>query len=202
LVPDELLCVVPGRWNGLLQSSRAPPWCLPPSSFNMPGRLRVQRPSPTTVSFTVSNAPLRSNSPAKVLFGLQVLLRAILFCCVIIVGTTRLRHIFFYQDGRFIPWQHVWSTPLGSKICDLVDTYNNPWAIAVISALVIWGVFRRGYTGMRAELFAAFIRNLITVAQRNRSWSSAASASKLPPHPPPISRRPRPDLFLRHRSKI
>ncbi|OQD76111.1 hypothetical protein PENDEC_c005G03366 [Penicillium decumbens] len=112
----------------------------------MPGRLRVQRPSPTTVSFTVSNAPRRSNSPAKILFGLQVLLRAILFCCVIIVGTARLRHTFFYQNGRFIPWQDVWSTPLGSKVCDLVDTHNNPWAIAVVSALVIYGVFRRGYT--------------------------------------------------------
>ena len=121
----------------------------------MPGRLRVQRPSPTTVSFTVSNAPRRSNSPAKILFGLQVLLRAILFCCVIIVGTTRLRHAFFYQNGRFIPWQEVWSTSLGSKICDLVDTYNDPWAIAVISAVVIYGVFRRGYTGMMVELFAA-----------------------------------------------
>lgn len=121
----------------------------------MPGRLRVQRPSPTTVSFTVSNAPRRSNSPAKILFGLQVLLRAILFCCVIIVGTTRLRHAFFYQDGRFIPWQEVWSTSLGSKICDLVDTYNDPWAIAIISAVVIYGVFRRGYTGMMIELFAA-----------------------------------------------
>jgi len=168
----------------------------------MPGRLRVQRPSPTTVSFTVSNAPRRSNSPAKILFGLQVLLRAILFCCVIIVGTARLRHTFFYQNGRFIPWQDVWSTPLGSKVCDLVDTHNNPWAIAVVSALVIYGVFRRGYTGMEAKLSVSFVRNLITVMQRNRYWLFAASASKLPPRPPPISQRPRPGLFLLRRSKI
>ncbi|KAJ5684021.1 uncharacterized protein N7477_000366 [Penicillium maclennaniae] len=112
----------------------------------MPGRLQVQRPSPTTVSFTVSNAPRRSSSPAKILFGVRVLIRAIVFCCVIIVGTTRSRHIFFHRYGRFIPWQDVWSSSLGSRVCDLVDTYNNPWVIAVISTLLVWGVFRRGYT--------------------------------------------------------
>lgn len=161
----------------------------------MPGKLRVQRPSPTTVSFTVSNAPRRSSPPAKILFAFQVLIRAILFCCVIIVGITRLRHVFFYQDGRFIPWQDVWSSSVGSKVCDLVDTYNNPWAIAVISALIVWGVFRRGYTGMKVEKDALFVHSLMIVMQRNHSWLSAASASKLPPHPLPISRLLRLDLF-------
>lgn len=117
----------------------------------MPGRLRVQRPSPTTVSFTVSNAPRRSNSPAKILFGLQILLRAILFCCVIVVGVVQLRHLYFAEDGQIVRWQDVWSSPLGIKVCHLVDSYN-PWAITAVGALVIYGVFRRGYTGM-IELF-------------------------------------------------
>ncbi|KAJ5481326.1 hypothetical protein N7475_000138 [Penicillium sp. IBT 31633x] len=111
----------------------------------MPGRLNVQRPSPTTVSFTVSNAPQRSSSPAKVLFGLQVLLRTVLFLCVVGVSITRLRFVFFQENGRVISWPAVWSSPLGSKLCRVVDSYN-PLAIAVISALVIYGVFRRGYT--------------------------------------------------------
>lgn len=113
----------------------------------MPGRLEVQRPSPTTVSFTVSNAPQRSSSPAKILFSLQVLLRAVLFFCVIGVGIARVRIFFFQEDGRVISWPAVWSSPLGSKLCRLVDSYN-PLAIAVVSALVIYGVFRRGYIGM------------------------------------------------------
>ncbi|KGO42577.1 hypothetical protein PEX1_045650 [Penicillium expansum] len=64
----------------------------------MAGRLKVQRPSPTTVSFTVSNAPQRSSSPAKILFGLQVLLRTVLFFCVIGVGIARVRNFFFQED--------------------------------------------------------------------------------------------------------
>ncbi|KAJ5924487.1 hypothetical protein N7466_008674 [Penicillium verhagenii] len=111
----------------------------------MPGRLRVQRPSPTTVSFTVSNAPQRSNSPAKILFGFQILLRTILFFCVIIVGLARLRHFSFQADGGSIPWPAMWASPLGSHVCQLVDAYN-PWAMAVIGTLVVYGVFRRGYT--------------------------------------------------------
>ncbi|KAJ5643549.1 uncharacterized protein N7484_006056 [Penicillium longicatenatum] len=111
----------------------------------MPGRLRVQRPSPTTVSFTVSNAPRRSNSPAKILFGFQILLRAVLFCCVIIVALARLRHFSFQADGGIISWPAMWASPLGSRVCQLVDKYN-PWAVAAISIIVIYGVFRREYT--------------------------------------------------------
>ncbi|KAJ5135259.1 uncharacterized protein N7515_004537 [Penicillium bovifimosum] len=111
----------------------------------MPGRLKVQRPSPTTVSFTVSNAPQRSSSPAKVLFGLQILLRSIVFLCVIALSITRLRIFLFQEDGRVVRWSAVWSSPLGSKLCRLVDSYN-PLAIVVVSTLVIYCVFRRGYT--------------------------------------------------------
>ncbi|KAJ6096298.1 hypothetical protein N7486_007044 [Penicillium sp. IBT 16267x] len=111
----------------------------------MPGRLRVQRPSPTTVSFTVSDAPRRSKSPAKILFGFQILLRVVLFSCVIIVALARLRHFSFQADGGLISWPAMWASPLGSYVCQQVDTYN-PWAVAVISALVVYGVFRREYT--------------------------------------------------------
>ncbi|KAJ5155019.1 uncharacterized protein N7500_010458 [Penicillium coprophilum] len=110
----------------------------------MPGRLEIQRPSPTTVSFTVSNVPQRSSSPAKILFGLQVLLRAGLFICVIVAGIVRVRTIFFQEDRGVINWPTVWSSPLGSKLCRLVDSYN-PLTIAVVCAFVIYGVFRRGY---------------------------------------------------------
>ncbi|KAJ5793914.1 hypothetical protein N7457_000513 [Penicillium paradoxum] len=82
----------------------------------MPGRLKVHRPSPTTVSFTVSNAPQRSSSPPK--------FYSVSECCCA-------------QSSSFVPF--------GSKLCRFVDSYN-PLAIAVVSALVIYGVFRRNYT--------------------------------------------------------
>ncbi|KAJ5760471.1 hypothetical protein N7520_007627 [Penicillium odoratum] len=111
----------------------------------MPSRLLVQRPSPTTVSFTVSNAPSRSNSPAKILFGFQVLLRTVLFLCVVVIALARLRHFSFEAEGGFISWPAIWASPLGSHICQLVDAYN-PFVVAVMSTLVIYGVFRRNYT--------------------------------------------------------
>ncbi|KAJ6011012.1 hypothetical protein N7451_002424 [Penicillium sp. IBT 35674x] len=126
----------------------------------MPGRLRVQRPSPTTVSFTVSNAPRRSNSPAKILFGFQILLRVILFCCVIVVALARLRHFSFQTDGGFISWPAIWASPLGSYVCQQVDTYN-PWAVAAVSTLVVYGVFRREYTGTIISLYAILCAQLI-----------------------------------------
>lgn len=113
----------------------------------MPGRLRVQRPSPTTVSFTVSNASPRSSSPAKILFGLQILLRALLFFSVIVALVARIRNIFLLRSINSIQWQAIWSSPFGAYVCPLVDKYN-PWAIAVVTVLVVYGVFKRGYTGM------------------------------------------------------
>ncbi|KAJ5155918.1 hypothetical protein N7492_008721 [Penicillium capsulatum] len=111
----------------------------------MPGRLRFRRPSPTTVNFTVSDAPRRSSPPAKIFFGIQILLRAVLFCCVILVLVARLWRSYFDHDDGLIRWQEVWGSPLGSHVCQLVDTYN-PWTLGIISALVVYGVFRRGYT--------------------------------------------------------
>src|SRR4051812_841065 len=118
----------------------------PLSIQTMPGRLEVRRPSPTTVSFTVSNAPQRSNSLAKILFGLQILLRAALFFCVMGAGIARLRHTFFYEDARMIGWPAVWSSPLGAKVCSLVDLYH-PLAMVAVGVLIIYCVFKRTYTG-------------------------------------------------------
>ncbi|KAJ5818611.1 hypothetical protein N7474_004202 [Penicillium riverlandense] len=111
----------------------------------MPGRLRVRRPSPTTVSFTVSDAPSRSNSSAKILFALQILLRGLVFCCAIFAAIARFRHSHFTGNDSIIHWEDVWSSPLGVKMCRWVDPYN-PWAVAATSALAIYGMFRKGYT--------------------------------------------------------
>lgn len=113
----------------------------------MAGRLRVRRPSPTTVSFTVSNAPRRANTPAKILFGLQILLRALLLIGVIVIGVAKSQRIF-PDINRWAPsWQPLWSSLNGTYVSQLVDSYN-PWLIAGACAVVVYGVFRRGYTGM------------------------------------------------------
>lgn len=113
----------------------------------MPGRLILRRPSPTTVSFTVSNASRHTSTPAKLLFYFQILLRALVFVCVVFFNIARQRKLSFYQDGSFLRWTAVWSSPLGSYVCRIADQYN-PVAVALVSAVVIYGVFRKGYTGM------------------------------------------------------
>ncbi|KAJ5105970.1 hypothetical protein NUU61_003317 [Penicillium alfredii] len=142
----------------------------------MPGRLRVRRPSPTTVSFTVSDAPQRDSSPAKILFGLQILLRAILFFCVIFVGIARLRGSFFQENGRYVRWTEVWSSPLGLSVCRVVDAYN-PWAVAATCALVIYGVFWRGYTEESLLVMRGFG---IQTATSSSTYLSTASTRFIP----------------------
>lgn len=129
----------------------------------MPGRLRVRRPSPTTVSFAVSDAPSRSNSSAKILFALQILLRSLVFCCAIFAAIARFRHSYFTGNDSIIHWEDVWSNPLGLKVCRWVDPYN-PWAVAATSALAIYGVFRKGYTG--ASLSDRIAVQLLTLCCR------------------------------------
>jgi len=78
-------------------------------------------------------------------------MRALLFCCVIIAFTARTRNLFFLQGNNMAQWQAIWSSPVGAHVCHLVDRYN-PWVITVVSVLVIYGVFKRGYTGMSREI--------------------------------------------------
>ncbi|KAH8424177.1 PIG-H family GPI synthesis protein [Aspergillus melleus] len=111
----------------------------------MPGRLILRRPSPTTVSFTVSNASRHTSTPAKLLFYFQILLRALVFVCVVFFNIARQRKLFFYKDGSFIRWAAIWSSSLGSYVCRIADTYS-PVVVALVSAVVIYGVFRKGYT--------------------------------------------------------
>ncbi|KAK1140847.1 hypothetical protein N8T08_009844 [Aspergillus melleus] len=111
----------------------------------MPGRLILRRPSPATVSFTVSNASRHTSTPAKLLFYFQILLRALIFVCVVFFNIARQRKLFFHRDGSFLRWTVIWSSPLGSYVCRIADTYS-PVVVALGSAIVIYGVFRKGYT--------------------------------------------------------
>ncbi|THD00264.1 hypothetical protein EYZ11_000314 [Aspergillus tanneri] len=96
----------------------------------MPGRLISRRPSPTTVSFTVSNASRHTSTPAKILFYFQILLRALIFVCVVFFNIARQRDSYFYQDGSAL---------------------RCPVVVTLVSAVVIYGVFRKGYTGIQTS---------------------------------------------------
>lgn len=113
----------------------------------MPGRLLIRRPSPTTVSFTVSNASRRSSSPAKLLFYLQIILRALLLIAVVFAIVAKLRYTRIVHDRLISNWETIWSSRLGAFTCRTVDSYSSG-VVAVVNALVMYGVLRKGYTGM------------------------------------------------------
>ncbi|KAB8209515.1 GPI-GlcNAc transferase complex, PIG-H component-domain-containing protein [Aspergillus parasiticus] len=142
----------------------------------MPGRLILRRPSPTTVSFTVSNASRHTSTPAKILYYLQVLLRALVFVCVVFFNVARLRHSFFNQNGSLLRWNTIWSSPLGSHVTQTVDSYSS-WAVVLVSAIVIYGVFRKGYT----EESLLVIRGLgIQTSTSSLTYLSKASTRFIP----------------------
>ncbi|KAI9036288.1 PIG-H family GPI synthesis protein [Aspergillus affinis] len=142
----------------------------------MPGRLILRRPSPTTVSFTVSNASRHTSTPAKLFFYFQILLRALIFVCVVFFNIARQRKLFFYQDGSFLRWTVIWSSPLGSYVCRIADEYS-PVAVALVSAIVIYGVFRKGYT----EESLLVIRGLgIQTSTSSLTYLSKASTRFIP----------------------
>ncbi|KAF9893147.1 hypothetical protein FE257_012558 [Aspergillus nanangensis] len=142
----------------------------------MPSRLILRRPSPTTASFTVSNASRHTSTPAKILFYFQILLRAIVFSLVVVVNVAKHRDAFFYQDGTFISWPTVWASAPGVYVCRIVEAYT-PWAIALASTAVIYGVFWRGYT----EESLLVIRGLgIQTSTSSATYLSKASTRFIP----------------------
>ncbi|KAL5336093.1 GPI-GlcNAc transferase complex, PIG-H component-domain-containing protein [Aspergillus crustosus] len=111
----------------------------------MPLHLISRRPSPTTASFTASNASRRTSTAAKLLFYIQFLLRGLIFASVVFFNAAQFRHVFFMHDGSFVPWTAVWSSPLGTFTCRIADAYNFV-GTSLVSMLLIYGVFRKGYT--------------------------------------------------------
>ncbi|KAI1905984.1 hypothetical protein LOZ53_004401 [Ophidiomyces ophidiicola] len=110
----------------------------------MPARLSIQRPSPTTVLFNVSNVPYRSTIASKLLFCLEVLLRVFIFSTVLLIDAAKLRTYAFYRDGT-VPWTKVWSSSVGMLACQIADRHL--WqVIAPASAVLLYLMVRKGYT--------------------------------------------------------
>ncbi|BDD60055.1 hypothetical protein MPDQ_005370 [Monascus purpureus] len=142
----------------------------------MPVRLIVRRPSPTTVSFTVSNAPDRSSPSARILFYLQTILRALCFTCVLFICSAKLRHSFFAENGLIVYWHDLWGSPLGSFVCRIVDSCHLG-AIFVVSAVAIYAVFRKEST----EESLLVIRGLgIQTSSSSATYLSTATTRFIP----------------------
>src|SRR5436189_6021644 len=102
----------------------------------MPTHLSVRCPSPTTVFFSVSNAPCRSSITAKIVFYLEVILRILVFAFLLLVIATKSRHQLIVLDG-VVPWDKVWSSTIGSVACHIASSHH--WLlIASGSSLAVY----------------------------------------------------------------
>lgn len=126
------------------------------SSQAMPARLTTYRPSPTTASFTVSNAPTRTTLSSKLTFSIQILLRILLFLSVILLNAAKARHnrtlSFSPSSARehgspsVLFGEEVWLSAIGGLACWVADGYS--WQVITAgSVVVLYVVFRKGYTG-------------------------------------------------------
>jgi phosphatidylinositol glycan class H protein len=121
----------------------------------MPTRLAVRRPSPTTASFTVSNAPSRRTWPAKLAFGVEIIIRVLGFIAILLVNAATLRRsIVFEYQGLGIP-PDLWLTNVGALAWHIADSY--PYKIvAGVSIVLMYLVWRKGYTGTQLYWIAKY----------------------------------------------
>lgn len=107
--------------------------------------LIIHRPSPTTVSFTASNAPARRTWLAKFAFAVEFLQRAIVFISALLVNAAKLRNSLLASDSYF-PWSKVWGSSIGILASQVADQYG--WLIVgSVSTILMFFVLRRNYTG-------------------------------------------------------
>ncbi|KAI9870175.1 MAG: hypothetical protein M1830_004566, partial [Pleopsidium flavum] len=109
-----------------------------------PTHLTIRRPSPTTVSFTASNAPLRTSLSAQVIFYSTILLRLLLGLAVLLVTGAKVSD----TPHLLAVWKHDRSL-LGGSFGHLAASVADgiSWRILLPSTIaIIYIIFRKGYT--------------------------------------------------------
>ncbi|KAI5287361.1 hypothetical protein KEM54_006046 [Ascosphaera aggregata] len=112
--------------------------------------LAIYRPSPTTVRFTVSDAPSRKTVTAKAIYLVELILRVLVFLFVISVNMVKAKrnlHVL-KKSVSYLPMNDGWlRVTVGTVIHNIAERYN--WIIVVTSsAILIHLVMRKGYTGV------------------------------------------------------
>lgn len=107
--------------------------------------LSTYRPTPTTISFTVSTrAPIRSVT-ARVAFYASVILRLILGILIVSIFSAKWRAGYPVQDGSRDQGAH--DSILANTLSVLVSKVE--WMYLLPGGIVgLWAAVRRGYVGM------------------------------------------------------
>ena len=128
--------------------------------FTTPIHLNTRRPSPTTVSYTASNAPPRNTITAHVSFFLALLFRVYvgIFALLVVITKSQCRtpapdHLpSEYECSIWLPLQ----SPMVNHIA-----FQNSWQVLIPVSLVIYFlVFRRFHTGIASRLLSLQLLSL------------------------------------------
>ncbi|EEH20099.1 hypothetical protein PABG_02358 [Paracoccidioides brasiliensis Pb03] len=142
----------------------------------MPSRLSIQRPSPTTALFTVSNASVRSTITSKLLFAVEAVLRILLFAFIVLVNGASVRSFIVVLGNGFIPWDDIWSSSIGTLACHISDRQDWHYICPVI-AVIVYLVVRKGHT----EESLLVIRGLgVQTSTSSATYFSTASTRFIP----------------------
>lgn len=148
-----------------------------------PPKLHVSRPTSTTVCFTVSTRPSADTVPKKALLYSSHAVRLGLGVLILALFWTKWRSYFPLPDNdddASVSWERALLTNrVGVMVAWAAEGMD--WRALVVGGLAgLWGVVRRGYTGMvsqmegrvekgsrRADLFF-FFRGIAARAERPR----------------------------------
>ncbi|KAI9736761.1 MAG: hypothetical protein M1834_000965 [Cirrosporium novae-zelandiae] len=111
--------------------------------FSSPLHLTVHRPSPTTASFTISNAPIRSVVSARIIFAVSILLRAVVgfFVASVVFAKVKLCTI---TDVDLLESNIFFHSYVGRLVC-LVACRLDWRFLFPLTLATIWTIFNRGY---------------------------------------------------------
>jgi len=115
--------------------------------------LRVLRPTPTTVSFTVSTREPLDSIAARILHPAILLVRLLLVFEILIVLWVEWDLLFGPATSYQVP---VWLTnsPVGWEATSLVTAVPGQYLVPVL-LVCVWILIQRGYTGMLTARIAS-----------------------------------------------
>ncbi|KZF25276.1 hypothetical protein L228DRAFT_280528 [Xylona heveae TC161] len=143
--------------------------------LNVPVRLSIRRPSPTTVSYTVSNAPSRTSFSAQATFYVTIILRVLLAISALAVAVAKFTQV---SGAQKVPGAQILfeSTSLGTFSDGIATRFS--WKIVFPAvAAIIYAVVQKGYT----EESLLVIRGLgIQTSTSSSTYLSTAATRFIP----------------------
>lgn len=140
-VSDHNHGLPPGTLTKLLRTFRM---------LNPPTHLTIRRPSPTTLSFTASNAPLRTSLSAHVIFYLTILLRVLLGLSVLLITAAKVSDSPQFHGVR-VQERDVLGGSIAAFVVSIAEKFS--WRILIPSTLVtVYIVCRKSYIGTLPNL--------------------------------------------------